>query len=97
MSRHDLLVHTYEAKLPSCVSSCPPLLYYDRADLNPRLILILILADLFKATWFLVFAAFALNHNIENGSAFCLAGGFFIQTGLESCGMSITPLQRINI
>ena len=53
------------------------------------LVLLLILSDLFKSSWQLIFPAVSLaRRGIDSANPFCDAAGFFIQMGLEACGKS---------
>lgn len=49
--------------------------------------MLLIVADFWKAFWFLVFPAVSLGvGQIPTSSPFCQAGGFFVQSTLEAVG-----------
>jgi len=51
--------------------------------------MLLLLADLWKALWFLIFPAVSLaQHGIATESTFCQVGGFFVQASIEACGTS---------
>lgn len=58
-----------------------------------RLVFYLIIGDLFKSMWYLVFAVAALSvGGIASSSAFCQLDGFFLQCAIEACGMLLTFL-----
>jgi len=62
-------------------------------DNGHRLVLLLILSDLFKSLWMLIFPAVSLaTGGVATGDAFCNAGGFLLQLGMEACGRSIQRL-----
>jgi len=50
--------------------------------------MLLLMADLFKSFWFMLFPAVALTHGVQSHDIFCQVGGFFVQMGLETCGRS---------
>ena len=60
-----------------------------RSDLirDDSLVMLLLMADLFKSFWLVLFPAYALKHSIQSGDDFCQVGGFFLQMSLEACGM----------
>lgn len=52
-----------------------------------RLIMLLLISDLWKSFWFMAMPAVSLARGgIKTGSDFCNVGGFFLQVGLEACG-----------
>lgn len=62
-----------------------------RAQRNFRrtLVFMLILADCAKSFWIMIFSIVGLvtSSSISSRSAFCQAGGFFLQFSFEACGM----------
>lgn len=54
------------------------------------LILVLIVSDGCKSLWIFMFSivGLATDNHIESRSAFCQAGGFFLQMSFEACGTS---------
>ena len=52
--------------------------------------MLLIMSDLFKALWIVIFPLVSFAHGpIQSSSSFCKATGFFIAFGFEASGMSL--------
>lgn len=61
-----------------------------RRNFRRDLVLLLIVGDFWKSTWFLVFSITTLiRGHISTASDFCQATGYFLQLGLESCDCAI--------
>ena len=92
-SHRQKLAIQYAAIATSAVSvlTCLISLYWFtlmRRNFRRTLILLLIISDLFKSAWYLIFPAVSVAvGGIPSYSPFCNVGGFFLQAGVESCGM----------
>ncbi|KAI5363066.1 Putative G protein-coupled receptor GPR1 [Septoria linicola] len=61
-----------------------------RRNFRRDLVLLLIIGDFWKSTWFLVFSTTTLaKGHIYTSSNFCQATGYFLQLGLEACDCAI--------
>ncbi|PIA89451.1 hypothetical protein CB0940_07174 [Cercospora beticola] len=61
-----------------------------RRNFRRDLVLLLIVGDFWKSTWFLVFSVTTLaTGHISTGTSFCQATGYFLQLGLEACDCAI--------
>jgi len=59
-----------------------------------RLIMCLILGDLLRALWYMIFASVALSRSgdpLPTASPFCQVSGFFVAFGTEVSGMMRNP------
>ncbi|KAF2217079.1 hypothetical protein CERZMDRAFT_31913 [Cercospora zeae-maydis SCOH1-5] len=61
-----------------------------RRNFRRDLVLLLIVGDFWKSTWFLIFSATTLaTGHIKTETSFCQATGYFLQLGLEACDCAI--------
>ncbi|KXT14255.1 hypothetical protein AC579_6702 [Pseudocercospora musae] len=61
-----------------------------RRNFRRDLVLLLIIGDCWKSSWFLIFASTTLARgHIHTESSFCQASGYFLQAGLEACDCAI--------
>lgn len=58
-----------------------------RRNYRRDLVLMLILGDLYKSLWYVIYGSVAVSRgSIEDGGAFCEVNGFMLQASLTSCG-----------
>ncbi|KAF7192739.1 G protein-coupled receptor GPR1, partial [Pseudocercospora fuligena] len=61
-----------------------------RRNFRRDLVLLLIIGDFWKSSWFLIFSSTTLARgHIYTESSFCQASGYFLQVGLEACDCAI--------
>lgn len=92
LTKHEKEAIQIVSLVVACISviSCLVTLYWFAImarNFRRTLVLLLIISDMFKSLWYLVFPAVSLGiHGVSSSATFCQVGGFFLQAGIESCG-----------
>ena len=89
--RHTIQVIAASTSSVSILAALVAIYWFCMMRRNYRrdLILLLIMGDLWKSMWYLIYGAVTFTYGqVVSGSNFCEASGYMLQVGLASCGKS---------
>jgi len=98
--RHTIQVLATATSSISIVAAICALYWFCMMRRNFRrdLVLLLIVGDLSKSSWFLIYSAVTFVHGqVMSDSAFCQASGYMLQTSLVACGEYSKEVRSDNV